>query len=246
MRAEHPVQGDIPALKQLWQQAFGDGQPFLEAFFTAGFSPRRCRCIRAGAEMAAALYWFDCTLGGEKWAYFYGVATEQSRRGRGLGRFLMEDAQRLLADRGYAGAVLVPGEQGLFAFYEKLGYRRFGGMDVLEARRGEPVSLKKLTPRQYAALRPRFLPEGALEQAGMEFFGLLADFYAGPDCLAAVARQEPFFAPELLGDPAAAPGILAALGKEQGCFRVPGAKAFAMYLAFGPAEPPEYLGIAFD
>ncbi len=246
MKIEAPVWEDIPALRALWQQAFGDDDRFLDAFFATGFSPDRCRCIRQGQEILAVLYWFDCTLDGEKWAYLYAVATRKEHRGKGLCSALMEDTHTYLAAQGYIGTALVPGEKALFVFYEKLGYRRFGGMDILQARAGEPVALRKLTVSQYADLRPRFLPQGGLKQGGMEFLGAMTDFYAGNGFLVAVSRQEPFFAAELLGDLAAAPGILAALQQKEGRFRVAGKSEFAMCHRFFAGKHPTYLGIAFD
>ena len=66
----------VAQLKQLWQQAFGDPEAFIDAFFRTGFSPNRCRCIQKDGRVATMLFWFDCQCRGEKLAYLYGVATE--------------------------------------------------------------------------------------------------------------------------------------------------------------------------
>ena len=85
------------------------------------------------------------------------------------------------------------------------------------------------------------------EGNNLTFLQTMADFYAGADFVVAVARSEKFFAPELLGNAQAAPGILAALRKKQGKFRGPGeGKTFAMYHALQSGDPPEYFGLAFD
>ncbi len=246
MKIDFPEVSQIPALGRLWQQAFGDSDAFLDAFFSVGFSSRRSRCAEENGQLLGALYWFDCTLQGQKWAYLYGVATEKDHRGRGICCRLMEDTHGLLKAQGYDGCVLVPGSESLRTFYEKMGYRSFGGMDTVQAEAGKAVHIQKLTPEQFGLLRPLFLPEGGLSQEGMDFLGTQADFYTGEGFLTAVSREEPFFALELLGTAAAAPGILAALGREKGCFRVPGSTPFAMCRAFSPTEAPGYLGIAFD
>ena len=65
----NPAPTQRPALRALWQEAFGDSDAFLDSFFSTSFCPHRCRCILSDDQSAAALYWFDCSLGGEKYAY---------------------------------------------------------------------------------------------------------------------------------------------------------------------------------
>ena len=40
MRSDHPTDNEIPGLRQLWQEAFGDADAFLDSFFQTAFSPR--------------------------------------------------------------------------------------------------------------------------------------------------------------------------------------------------------------
>ena len=70
MKIDHPAFEQVPGLRQLWQEAFGDSDAFLDGFFDTGFSPRRCLCVTDG-EPVAAVYWFDCRFAGEKLAYLY-------------------------------------------------------------------------------------------------------------------------------------------------------------------------------
>ena len=91
MIINQPQSSHIPALRQLWKQAFGDPDAFLDGFFETGFSPDRCRCIMLDQQILAALYWFDCTWNGKKIAYLYAVATDLQYRGNGLCRALMEN-----------------------------------------------------------------------------------------------------------------------------------------------------------
>ena len=120
MTIKHPTPADIPQLRQLWQQAFGDEDNFLDLFFDTAFSPERSMCLFAGDTCAAALYWFDCSYPHGKLAYIYAVATHPNHREQGLCRQLMAQTHQLLTRRGYAGTVLVPGEPGLFAMYAKM------------------------------------------------------------------------------------------------------------------------------
>ena len=36
-------EGDVPALRELWKEAFGDGDRFLDQFFEGPFAPERSR-----------------------------------------------------------------------------------------------------------------------------------------------------------------------------------------------------------
>ena len=121
MNIDLPKSSYVPQLRALWKEAFGDTDEFLDTFFTAAYSADRCRCCTENGEVIAALYWFDCSYGDEKIAYIYAVATAKAHRGRGICKRLMEDTHAYLSAHAYGAAMLVPGSEGLFAFYERLG-----------------------------------------------------------------------------------------------------------------------------
>ena len=243
MKADYPTREQTEGLCRLWQEAFGDDDAFLDTFWSTGFSADRCRCITVDGEVAAALYWFDCRCDSVPMAYLYAVATAKKHRGKSLCHHLMEDTHALLKALGYAGSILVPGEPGLFAMYEKMGYRRFGGMDTLLCEAGQPVALRQITAEEYAWLRPGFLPVGGVEQDGMAFFETYAKFYTGEGFLLAATED---FGLELLGDTTAGAGIAGALGWPSGKFRIPGTTPFAMYHSLAEGPTPGYFGLAFD
>ena len=126
MTINAPAPEQIPQLRRLWQQAFGDTDEFLEDFFCVAFSEERCATTEEDGKIAAMLYWFDCAWEGKKVAYIYAVATDEAYRNRGLCRALMESTHEKLQSLGYAGAVLVPGSLSLFSLYKKLGYTEAG------------------------------------------------------------------------------------------------------------------------
>ena len=64
MRIEYPTHADFAARRQLWQEAFGDTDAFLDLFERTAFSEDRCLCLTEGNALAAALYWFDCMVHG--------------------------------------------------------------------------------------------------------------------------------------------------------------------------------------
>ena len=252
MFAKHPQPHEIPALRLLWQEAFGDSDAFLDKFFSVGYSQNRCRVVMREAQAAAALYWFDCQWEGKKPAYLYAVATAKVSQGQGLCRFLMEDTHRLLAQQGYAGAVLVPGSEGLFQMYEKMGYRTVSTIREFSREAGaEAFPLERISGAEYARCRKAMLPAGGIVQegAGLAFLETYAALYAGNGCLlCAIKDGQHLFVPEFLGDDAHIPGILRFLNCKEGTFRTPGqGKAFAMYRSFTEdTSAPSYLGLAFD
>ena len=114
MITKHPKMQDIPALRALWKEAFGDTDAFLDDFFDTCFATKRCLCTMDGEKAAAMCYWLDCFREGKPIAYLYAVATAIPYRGEGLCRSLLGQARAILQEQGYAGILLVPGTPGLF------------------------------------------------------------------------------------------------------------------------------------
>lgn len=251
MRIDYPLQEQLPALRALWKEAFGDNDAYLDLFFDCVFSPDRCRCVTLEGQPAAALYWLDCRCDGRPMAYLYAVATGKKHRGQGLCRALLADTHSLLAELGYAGCILVPGEADLFEMYAGMGYQTATTIREFDCRAGEErAALREIGAEEYARLRRQYLKDGGVVQEGenLSFLAALARFYAGEDfLLCAAAEDGRLFAAELLGSADAAPGILTALGYPDGTFRTPGGeKPFAMYHPLSDAPAPRYFGFAFD
>lgn len=237
--------------KQLWREAFGDPDSFIEAFFRSGFSPLRCRALEEKGQLAAALYWFDCRWGDKKLAYIYGVATAKAFRGKGLCRKLMADAHRHLHGSGYAGAVLVPADDGLFQMYEKMGYRGFSPMEKREMKAAGRTEISQIDAARYADLRRQRLPEGGILQEGdtLSFLESYARFYTAGDAAFCAAREgDTLYIQEFFGDPEKIPAIAATLSAAKVTVRLPGGKKdFAMYKSFTEDDAmPGYFGIALD
>jgi len=252
MRPDHPHPALIPGLRKLWQEAFGDTEEYLDGFFRLAYSPENCLCIGEGDIVHAALYWLDMTCRGERIAYIYAVATAKNRRGEGLCRTLMDAAHVLLAQRGYAAAVLVPQNVGLSRMYEKMGYASCCGISKMTfSAAEEPVSLRRVGQSEYNALRNTLLPAGGVElgERALAFLAIHAEFFTGDGfALAAVEDKGVLHGLEYLGDTAKLPGIATALSCREGTARTPGnEKPFAMYCPLRENAPkPSHFGFAFD
>ena len=250
---ESPGMGRIPQLRQLWKEAFGDTDEFLNGFFETGFSPNRCRCIVEEDRVVSALYWFEGTFGSCRYAYLYAVATAKDKRGQGLFSVLLEDVKQVLRSEGLDGILLRPEDEALARMYEKLDYSPCTAVDTwrVRAETGESCALREIGAAEYAALRRGRLPEGAVLQEGdwLPFLEFQYRFFEGKDFLAAGQTYEGvFYGQEFLGDRTSMEGLLQYLGAEEGIFRTPGrGMPFAYLLKLQPdCLVPEYFAIAMD
>lgn len=249
---ENPTKEQIPQLLKLWKAVFGEWNGFWETFLETGFSPQRCRCVLEDNRIIAALTWLDCSCHGQKMAYVYAVVTDPAHRGNGLCRQLLADTHKFLKARGYSAVLLVPADEGLRTMYEKLGYCTCTFVEEFDAVAGSlPVSLRAIGAEEFSQLRRRFLPSSGVvqEQENLAFLSRQAQFYAGDDfLLTAYSEEAQLTAMELLGNKAAAPGILRELTCQNGHFRCPGGEIpFAMIHPLTEnVTIPAYFGFAFD
>lgn len=251
MTIDMPNLSQIPALRRLWQEAFGDTDAFLDGFFSMAFAPERCRCITEEEQLVAALYWFDCSWESKKAAYVYAVATDRTFQGKGYCRTLLEDTHNVLKKQGYACAVLVPGEDNLSRLYEKCGYKSFCPMEQKRVLAGKTaVSFRQISVTEYAAAQKKLAPKGSvLHRVSTLAFGSgFLKFYAGEDFAFCCAKEDKTAVfQEFLGNAEKIPGILAGLGVDTGTVRLPGKKDYAMFCPLEEAETtPKYFGIPLN
>lgn len=252
MKIDFPVPKQYPQLTKLWQEVFGDTEEFVDGYFCTAFSPSRCRCVTINRKVVAALHWMEVRCDGQRFAYLYALAVTPSRRNKGIGRALMEDFRSHVALRGYDGVLLVPQDESLRRMYEKMGYRSCTTVTEFPAQAAPmELSLQRIDREEYGRLRQGLLPAGAAveDEENIAFLETMAFFYRGEDLLlAAHVDNGKLWCPEYLGDPAKAPGVLAALNCAEGRFRTPGDKSpFAMFLPLEEdARAPRHLAYAFD
>ena len=179
---------DFDGIVSLWQEAFGDSQAEIEAFYAA--FPRCLTFVTEG--VTAMVNALPQVLSPDRpAAYLYAVATGQAHRGQGLCRRLMAFAEDELLRRGFACCVLVPGSPMLFDFYRKLGYETafYGSHTDFDG--GTPISAEEYLRRREQLLPcPHGICDGALLDYARQLYGLT--FYetvsgiaaASPTCTA--------------------------------------------------------------
>ncbi len=252
MNIKSPTVSDIPRLRTLWRESFGDTDAFLDAFFTTAFSPERALAVYKNGSIISVLYWFLCEYDKKPMAYIYGVQTAKSARGNGVCHSLMAAAHKRLAEDGYSGAILVPSGTELVGFYETMGYRlytKLGKFSTIAKDLG--VDVCEIDKAEYAQLRRKYLPEGGViqENENIDFLLTYAKLYKGEDfVMTAYCEDGILHAAELLGNCKNASGIVHTLGCKTGNFRIPlGDDYFGMYLSFSESTAvPSYFGLAFD
>lgn len=115
----HP---DEIAVKTLWQEAFGDGDDYIDSFLVRYYSRRRMLAEEREGALASMLHLlpFESELG--RTTYVFGVATAFAFRGQGLASELLRRAETLCRERGDDALVLIPDGEELRRFYGRLGY----------------------------------------------------------------------------------------------------------------------------
>ncbi len=253
-----PTPDLIPSMKALWSEAFGESEEAVNHFFYTAFSPERSRVAYEDGEALAALYVLDFFYKGKKAAYIYALATSKKHRGRGICRRLMEDTHEYLIERGYEFAVLKPGDESLFEFYRKLGYKDCGSVAEVTVEAAENgIRIKRIDAENYCRLRRKYLPDnGAVFEGGSIVYlaGYMELYAFDGGVMTAWRGNGMLFSAEILTDGLTEcnkellGGIVKSLECERGVFRTVGEDVhFAMGYPLCRSLPQSiHLGLAFD
>lgn len=158
-------QRDVPTLKKLWKQAFGDEDSYIDHFFDRYYTPERMLVLEQDGVVQAMTAWFDMPLlsaKGEEYpaAYLYAVATDPARQGRGLAGKLLCFADHWLKDRGFVCVTTVPARADLHVFFGKNGFEECFVLEQREYRPqvdAEPACIQPVSSPEYGQLRERAL-----------------------------------------------------------------------------------------
>ncbi len=208
--------GRVPALVELWMEAFGEEKEAVLPFFREIFPLCRAWQAEENGTLCAMAYALPQTVrNGEKsWpaAYLYAVATKKEYRGKGIASRLLQEMEQALRKEGFAGLLLVPANPGLFAFYEKLGLLPFSFRDRVTVAAGAGVA-EACTPEEYLTLRERYLTDVPHNVPPAAVLNHLKLFRWSGGCGAAERTEGGVIFRELLGDPTGASSALTAMGE---------------------------------
>lgn len=256
MITKHPTQAHIPALKQLWKQAFGDTDQLIDNFFAIAYAPERCLCGFEDGKLVAMLYWMDHTWREHKIAYLYAVATDKAYRGQGICSKLLERTAARLRKLGYYGIMLVPENPDLMEFYKKRGYEvatTLCHFTVPAASIPDP-ELRRITWEKYAFYRSQLLPPESMlpGEEVYRFIDTYQNFYrcsAGIFCGAVeqtaggpILRMQ-----EFLGEPKGMFTAIHSLGCVGAKLRLYGGAPYGLFRGLTRSkETPAYIGLPMD
>ena len=231
MIIKNPIPSQIPEMKKLWMEAFGESSEVVDDFFATAYSHDRCMVLSENGEVTSALYVFDCEYKGDKTAYIYAVATGEKYRGRGFCRRLMDETHKYLKERGYAFALLHPGDESLFDFYRKIGYETCGRVSELSVEEVDmPFELKSIDKDRYVSIRRKYLSENEVfhKREAFDYLASFTNFYSFDGGVMTAFfygdKKENLFSAEILADyelnETHLGGIVKALGRTRGVFRL--------------------------
>jgi predicted acetyltransferase len=117
---------DIPELKTLWRDVFQEEEAYLDAFFEKLFKGENALLYEEDGRIAAALHMVPYSMIVDEvehpLLYLYAIGTLPEYRGKGYAGEITREALRVAEDRGYSAAFLVPAEESLFLWYERMGF----------------------------------------------------------------------------------------------------------------------------
>lgn len=114
---------DKPQIRSLWEQGFGDDEPYTGWYFSRVYRSERTLLYEDAGRILSSLQQapYGLSVGGRELpaAYIVGVVTDESCRGRGYASELLRRGLNDLAQAGYELALLYTDIPG---FYEPLGF----------------------------------------------------------------------------------------------------------------------------
>ncbi len=128
MNTRNAKKQDEARLKELWNRCFGDDEAYVELYFSQRDWIKETLVLEKNDVIVSMLAIIPvdmmCQNIAYKGAMIYAVATHPDFEKKGYGSYLIQSANELLNKKGVHITMLVPANEGLFQYYEKLGYER--------------------------------------------------------------------------------------------------------------------------
>ena len=161
---------DIPAVKNLWVQIFGDTEKFAE--FAANIcSSDGIYLLKEDDDIAAmVIAGIDLIACGKKGFYIYGLATVPQHRSKGYAKKLMDFVcQQKFAD-GYEFCIAQPAEESLFEYYKNLGFETTTylrkGTVTIKRNLWATADFDTVTASRFKAVRDKFSEDEIVHFSG--------------------------------------------------------------------------------
>lgn len=159
---------DIPFLKQIWKECFGDSDRYIAGYFDALFDRITVAVKRSDGIPVSMISMLPVRLhtadGDYPGHYIYAAATAKAYEGQGYMSALLDYACALAADRGDCFSCLIPASPDLFAFYQRRGYytasykrMKFISLSAEQLLSAATLPLTELKEDDFFARRRKFL-----------------------------------------------------------------------------------------
>ncbi len=118
---------DIDSIISVWNESFGDSEKDIKLFIDAHFIPENTLVYECDGIAVSVLFLIDgeMHINGTDYSsyYLYAACTLKKYRGRGLMQELLDFAQKISLERRKFFIALKPGEDSLYDYYSKFGYK---------------------------------------------------------------------------------------------------------------------------
>ncbi len=120
----------LPELKKLYQESFCASDSEVDFFFDNKYREENCVVCLLEGKVVSALHMLDTFIlnsDREKTPayYFYAAATFPQYRNKGFMRKTIDYANSVAVSKGQEFSFLMPANENLCKFYEKIGYKQF-------------------------------------------------------------------------------------------------------------------------
>lgn len=155
---------DIPHMKRMWIDVFGDDAALVDRFFELLPSMGTALCAVCEHELQGAAYLLNSELWenakfSKKLVYVYAVAVEPEARGFGIGSKLVRACRRFCWENNFDICCTLPAEDSLYGWYHKIaGFSTASCCKYEEINAGEELSgITELYADEYGFKRSELL-----------------------------------------------------------------------------------------
>ena len=118
---------DIEDIISVWEESFGDTKKDIRFFLDAHYIPENTLVYECDGNVVSVLFLLDGAMhiNGTDYSsyYLYAACTLKKYRGRGIMNQLLGFAQKVTHERNKFFIALKPGEDSLYGYYSKFGYK---------------------------------------------------------------------------------------------------------------------------
>lgn len=111
----------------LWNEAFGDSEDDIKFFLDSRYIPENAVVCETDGRIVSVLFLLDgmMHINGKDYSsyYLYAACTSKDFRGKGIMSDMLGFTKSLSVSRNKQFIILKPGEESLYGYYEKFGYK---------------------------------------------------------------------------------------------------------------------------